>query len=924
MLAAVPSYDAMVCPHPLRKHQREALAAFETARQAGSTRWWVTMPPGAGKTLVGTEVARVLGRRTVVFSPNTAIQGQWVDAWDSYDGPRGGTRRDLRTWFTALTYQSLAVFQQDGDDDEAPDDGGQVERLHPNGLALIETLKAAGPLTIVLDECHHLLEVWGQLLREVLDDLPEAVVLGLTATPPGSLTRTQAEQTRTLFGPILYEARIPALVKEGTLAPYAELAWLTEPTADEAAWLREQSTRFRELTTDLFDPAFGSTSLPEWLAQRFVRPTADGTSTWLELAAREPELTDAALRLSHAGLLELPIGALLHEQHRQPPVAEDWRLFLDDWLLTCIEPRSQVEGEPGAGDRAVLEAVRRTLPAIGYVWTRTGIRTGRGTVDRVTARSAAKQGAVAGIVASEAINLGEEVRVLVLCDHERATATTRARVTDDSSPAPEPAGSATGVLVGLLADPDTAVLDPMLVTGKTVAGAEETLRRLVTWVDHTHPGMAASLVIDTSGEVPTVAGRWTSGQWVAHVTGFFAAGGTRALVGTRGLLGEGWDAPAITTLVDLTTATTPTAVVQTRGRALRIDPAHPEKVALLWSVVCVQEGHVAGANDWERYARKHRGYFTVDETGAVVDGVAGVDSSFSDYHPPAVTDFPALDARMLVRAQGRDAVRDRWLSGAAYSDRVEHVVRVLPDKPVPTEAVPPLAGTAGLVSWPEHARLRPGRWQAAVPLVVLLVLLVAVLGQLVPVALVVLAVPLGALSLALLGRSRVRAASEHRATLGLVAAAVADGMQGAGLSSVGADDLSRSVSPDGVESFSLETDEETSAMFAAAFEEVVSPMSDPRYVVPRYVTSPPRGWDGLVRGIRSLVRDHPDGEVWHTVPSILATKRGRADAFAVAWEHWVRGGPTLYASSPQGAGVIATHRGMNPFDVTCVIRRVWS
>ena len=174
----------------------------------------------------------------------------------------------------------------------------------------------------------------------------------------------------------------------------------------------------------------------------------------------------------------------------------------------------------------------------------------------------------------------------------------------------------------------------MLVTGKIVAGAEATLRRLATWIDQTHPGMAASLVIDTDGEVPTVSGRWTSGQWVAHVTGFFAAGGTRALVGTRGLLGEGWDAPAITTLVDLTTATTPTAVVQTRGRALRIDPANPEKVALLWSVVCVQEGHVAGANDWERYARKHRGYFTVDETGAVVDGVAGVDSSFSEL-PPA-------------------------------------------------------------------------------------------------------------------------------------------------------------------------------------------------------------------------------------------------------------------------------------------------
>lgn len=923
MLPPLPSYDALVCPHPLRKHQGEALDAFETARAGGSTRWWVTMPPGAGKTLVGTEIARRLGRRTVVFSPNTAIQVQWARTWDAYDGPLAGTKRELRTSFTSLTYQSLAVFDEDDEGRTGAGKGRPVERLHPNGLALIETLRAAGPLTIVLDECHHLLEVWGQLLRQVLDDLPEAVVLGLTATPPGSMSRAQAEQTEALFGPILYEARIPALVKEGALAPYAELAWLTGPTADGATWLREQSMRFQELTTDLFGPGFGSTSLPEWLTQRFVTPVADGTTTWPEIADREPDLADAALRLVHAELLELPAGALLHEQHRQPPSAEDWRLFLDDWLVHCIEPRSQVEGDVGAGDRAVLEAVRRTLPAIGYVWTRTGIRTGRGTVDRVTARSAAKQDAVPGIVSSELSNLGDRTRVLVLCDHERATATTRRRVTDETDAAPQPAGSATGVLVSLLADPDGATLAPILVTGRTVAGTEETLRALIRFIDRTHPGMAASLLVDATGEVPTLSGRWTSGQWVAHATAFFAAGGTRALVGTRGLLGEGWDAPCITTLIDLTTATTATAVVQTRGRALRIDPHHPEKVALLWSVVCVHEGHVAGANDWGRYARKHRGYFMVDEHGVVVDGVAGVDSTFSAFHPPPAPDFAAIDARMLVRAEGRDAVRDGWLASPAYADRVEHVVRVRPERPStnPTSA----NGTDGLLPWTDQARRRPGRRLALLPLVPVLLVIVAMIALGASAAWLLVALPLGALTLALWGRIAVRVAGEHHVTLGLVAASVADGLKGAGLSMVGSEALRRSVSPDGVESYSLgSADEAVSARFADAFEEVVSPMSDPRYVVPRWVTSPPSGLDGLTRGLRSLRGDQPDGEVWHTVPSVLADTRPHADAFATAWAYWVRGGPAVYARSPEGAGVLAATRGQDPFDVTCVIRRVWT
>ncbi len=245
MLPPVAPYDGLALPFPLRPHQQEALDAVERALAGGSTRLWVTMPPGAGKTYVGTEVARRLGRRVLVLSPNTAITTQWARTWESYGGAPAGNRRDLRRSFTSLTYQSLAVFDDaDADDEiepgpvdpaapatEAPASATpHLDRLHPNGRELVETNARGRPLLLVLDECHHLMEVWGELLREVLDQLPEAVVLGLTATPPASMTRAQAALAGELFGPVIYEARIPALVTAGTLAPYAELAWLVEPT----------------------------------------------------------------------------------------------------------------------------------------------------------------------------------------------------------------------------------------------------------------------------------------------------------------------------------------------------------------------------------------------------------------------------------------------------------------------------------------------------------------------------------------------------------------------------------------------------------------------------------------------------------------------------------------------------------------------
>src|SRR5207244_4346990 len=54
---------------------------------------------------------------------------------------------------------------------------GVLSLLHPNGRALIARLQAGGPWTLVLDECHHLLELWGRLLQAVIGELADWVAL---------------------------------------------------------------------------------------------------------------------------------------------------------------------------------------------------------------------------------------------------------------------------------------------------------------------------------------------------------------------------------------------------------------------------------------------------------------------------------------------------------------------------------------------------------------------------------------------------------------------------------------------------------------------------------------------------------------------------------------------------------------------------
>ena len=855
----------------------------------------MALPPGAGKTLVGLEVVRRLGNPAVVFVPNTAIQSQWCIESDAYQPDSAGTDRQLSSPVTVLTYQSLATFDtdeasadRDADGDTAgivggsgaADGDGLVDRLHPNGQALLEQLRHAGPLTIVLDECHHLLEVWGRLLAEVLELIPDTVVLGLTATPPETLGASQAELVEELFGDIVFQASIPAAVREAELAPFAELAWLTTPTADESGWLSAQAERFRRLTVELMDPQFASVDLLGWLDRRFTDPH----TPWRLIKRDDPALAAAVLRLSHAGMLALPAGARVREEHRHRPDADDWVEVIDDWVRHGLRASTQQR------DIDAVDAIARTLPSVGYRLTRHGIRRGRSPVDRVLARSAAKADACVEVVAAEHAALGERARVLVVCDFESASArapeSVRAVLDDE-------AGSARLMLQRLVADPRTATLSPVLVTGRTVAADAPTARRLVEFVTDAEPHHELSIEPSSHDGVVRVAGSWSSRSWVRLVTEFFQAGQARVLIGTRALLGEGWDAPRLSSLVDLTAATTASAVVQTRGRALRTDPGWPDKVAITWSVVCVAEQHPRGGTDWDRFVRKHSGYFGVDDSGEVVSGVSHVDGTFSPYAPPSATTFDALNATMLLRAERRDDVRRTWRIGEDYHDRVVHTVRVRPRRRTATAATAPEVRGAEpptlVISerGPRRARsqVRAGRlawwrpWRSV--------------------------------------RAVAGAPGLER-----FAAAVADGLAAVGLSEMGAAGVQIRVEADGTHRFVLgDVDEPTSLLFATALDEAVSAPSDPRYLVPRYVLHADAvvaaGWRLLVRTLR------PDATAWHAVPGCLGVNARRATAYAHAWNAWVSAGEVVYTRNPDGAGLLAAHRGFDPLEVDTLLRPGW-
>ena len=79
-----------------RPYQRLALDAFEADRAAGRTSTHLVAPPGSGKTVLGLEIVRRLGRPALVLAPTATIATQWAeklalftDTPGSYIGPGG-------------------------------------------------------------------------------------------------------------------------------------------------------------------------------------------------------------------------------------------------------------------------------------------------------------------------------------------------------------------------------------------------------------------------------------------------------------------------------------------------------------------------------------------------------------------------------------------------------------------------------------------------------------------------------------------------------------------------------------------------------------------------------------------------------------------------------------------------------------------
>ncbi len=256
-------FDKLQFRHPWRPYQRRVLDAIEDHLQ--DRRLHVVAAPGAGKTTLGLEIFRRLGKSALVLSPTRVIRDQWLARLGDFirfdDGkPPAWTSRDLRSpgVLTSITYQALhtRVCSTSAEDESEDDLSGLEQAISDSETAdLIESLRTGSIEVIIMDEAHHLRAAWWKALSRVCDEMPELTLVSLTATPPYDSVDHEWSRYEALCGPIDEEISVPELVKTGTLCPHQDYIWAVDASASERQKIREHDRRVDRLCDSLFASA---------------------------------------------------------------------------------------------------------------------------------------------------------------------------------------------------------------------------------------------------------------------------------------------------------------------------------------------------------------------------------------------------------------------------------------------------------------------------------------------------------------------------------------------------------------------------------------------------------------------------------------------------------------------------------------------
>lgn len=861
-------FETLTFRYRWRPYQQRVLDAID--QHLDDARLHIVAAPGAGKTTLGLEVFKRLKKATLVLSPTRVIRDQWVDRLSDFCDSENVSNlswvsksiHEPKT-LTSITYQALhsqlseelAAIEDEAEALEL-DEGVSESELS----SFVSTLKSNNINVIILDEAHHLRAEWWRALDKVCNDLPELVLVSLTATPPYDAQGHEWSRYEQLCGPIDEEISIPELVKAGTLCGHQDYIWAVDVSSTEKQKIKEYDDRVSTLCYTLIEAKeFEDIVLAHpWLSEGFVEQDV----------IKAPEIAISILTFIKAKKLQQPLGLLITLDLTKSDIPELgrhwWQVLVETVLFSKTFEHSDEHKES-------VEQLKKQLRASELLYKRELSLERSRRVGRSLSQSISKVGACISLHKLEYEQRGNNLCQVVLTDYIRDEALVSGIDTGELNLGAWP------VFKGLTASspiPEQIAL----LTGRLSIVHVSLLDKLLTLVDKNRFKTES---MGSKGQYQKITGPLN--QLTTAFTWLLMEGHIKTLVGTRSLLGEGWDAPAINSLVLASSVGSFMLTNQMRGRAIRIDKTRPDKVSSIWHLVAIDsKSQYSGWSDYydlrnrfetfvglsEKQPRIESGFERINATA--FNAINGLMPSHS---------VPANNKMMRRRFEKITTVGQRWREALT----LDEAARVVPS--VETPSIPSirryhikntlkyllfqLGGTLGLVA------TYVLQSQTHTTSNLLLVLSLALLGAM------IYKLPQTIKTISILMKHL-----PVEGALKQIGLALCESLCQAGLieTSIRRMNVNIIESYDG--SFYVSLTGSTfyeSSLFSDCFAELLAPIDNPRYLIAR---------EGELFGLK---RDD-----YHAVPLKLAVKKELAQMFFKSWCKYV--GPTelIYTRTTEG------------------------
>ena len=561
-----------------RQYQQRVLDKAESFMDDGKIH--LVAAPGSGKTTLGIEFIQRFGNPTLILVPTVTIRQQWIDrikqAFLSDDNlVEQLISQDLKRpkMITVATYQALhsAMNQVVGDGlIEDTDDTAQQEHFNFQDFDIRKTFGDLDLGTLCLDECHHLRNEWWKSLEIFRKSFPKIKMISLTATPPYEGEPALWERYISMCGEIDEEITVPELVKEGTLCPHQDYVYFAFPTKEERTQLDQfEKQKLNFLTKLSSDINFSNTIQSS--------PALGGQISDDDLLAN-PKYLSAILIFLRSKNLPFP------QRFQELLATKTLPTFTLEWFETLLNGIIfQVPNWFGFTEEA-FNQLKSDLKANGLI-ERNQVKLIRNKKqDVLLNQSLGKLNAVRDIFKAEYQSLGNNLRQLVLTDFIRKDL--QVHLGDENAQFTQ-----LGVLsyfesIRREMIEQSWTVPVAVLTGSLViipTSAKEHLERLIP---------NSRLSYDVIGQLSqedylkvSISGSYH--DLVTALTQLFQDGYIKVIIGTKSLLGEGWDAPCVNSLILASFVGSFMLSNQMRGRAIRVWPDNPDKTSNILHLVSI-------------------------------------------------------------------------------------------------------------------------------------------------------------------------------------------------------------------------------------------------------------------------------------------------------------------------------------------------